>query len=338
MNRRGALRNDRSQTSSPSPMTSKSSEPRYAETRADPHLRHDLEQTGLEGRPVVLLRHDRIDVDDALPRPRLGPGRWRDRGSPPKRRQRSASPGRAESRGSPETTIIEALIREPPLRSAGDGWLRRPGPSGSGRCRRPTPGRRGRSMAPPADRLAASSVIPSMAARHPCWPLRSTGQVAAIQYEKKLGSELRTIDDSSASERIGLTTRRCGRCESVLEQHRRPPTHVGAQGHDQLLADRVHRRIGDLGEQLVEELSETPWLVGQGGQRGVVAHRAGRRCCPPPCRPGRAGAPRGCTRTPGTTGRRRSDRRQMASKGCWTWKVSVSDPILVRGLAEPAIP
>jgi hypothetical protein len=34
--------------------------------RADPHLRHHLEQTGLERRPVVLLGHNRVDIDHAL--------------------------------------------------------------------------------------------------------------------------------------------------------------------------------------------------------------------------------------------------------------------------------
>ena len=48
--------------------------------RADPHLRHDLEQPGLESGPIVLLGHDRIDVDDTLLPPRPEPGRWRDTG------------------------------------------------------------------------------------------------------------------------------------------------------------------------------------------------------------------------------------------------------------------
>ena len=43
---------------------------------------------------------------------------------------------------------------------------------------------------------------------------------------------------------------------------------------DELLADRVQRRVGDLGEQLGEVVEEQPRLVAQRGDRRVGAHRA----------------------------------------------------------------
>ena len=47
-------------------------------------------------------------------------------------------------------------------------------------------------------------------------------------------------------------------------------------GSDDLLADRVDRRVGDLGEQLLEVIVEQPRLVGEHREGGVVAHRADR--------------------------------------------------------------
>jgi hypothetical protein len=44
--------------------------------------------------------------------------------------------------------------------------------------------------------------------------------------------------------------------------------------HHDGLADRVDRRVRDLGEQLLEVVVERLVLVGQHGQRAVVAHRA----------------------------------------------------------------
>ena len=51
---------------------------------------------------------------------------------------------------------------------------------------------------------------------------------------------------------------------------------VGAQAHHALLADRVDRRVGDLGEALLEVAEERGAMVGEDRQREVVAHRAGR--------------------------------------------------------------
>ena len=51
---------------------------------------------------------------------------------------------------------------------------------------------------------------------------------------------------------------------------------VGREGGDELLADRVQRRVGHLREQLVEVVVKQPRLVGEHGHRGVGAHRADR--------------------------------------------------------------
>ena len=54
----------------------------------------------------------------------------------------------------------------------------------------------------------------------------------------------------------------------------RPDGPVG--GHDDLLADRVHRRVGDLREELLEVVVEELRAFREDGQRGVVAHGADR--------------------------------------------------------------
>ena len=48
------------------------------------------------------------------------------------------------------------------------------------------------------------------------------------------------------------------------------------QAHHDFLADRVDRRVGDLREQLLEVGEQRRRLVGEHGQREVVAHRADR--------------------------------------------------------------
>ena len=53
-------------------------------------------------------------------------------------------------------------------------------------------------------------------------------------------------------------------------------TERGAQRGDELLADRVQRRVGDLREQLGEVVEEQPRALGQRGDRRVRAHRAER--------------------------------------------------------------
>ncbi len=43
---------------------------------------------------------------------------------------------------------------------------------------------------------------------------------------------------------------------------------------DQLLADSVDGRVGDLGEKLLEVIVQQPGLIGEHGQGRIVAHRA----------------------------------------------------------------
>ena len=50
----------------------------------------------------------------------------------------------------------------------------------------------------------------------------------------------------------------------------------GFHGRDQLFADLIERRVGDLGEQLLEVVVERPRTIRQHGQRGVGAHGADR--------------------------------------------------------------
>ena len=50
----------------------------------------------------------------------------------------------------------------------------------------------------------------------------------------------------------------------------------GRQAHHDFLADRVDRRVGDLREELLEVGEQRRRLVGEHGQREVVAHRADR--------------------------------------------------------------
>ena len=51
---------------------------------------------------------------------------------------------------------------------------------------------------------------------------------------------------------------------------------AGEDGGHQLLADRVERRVGDLGEELLEVVEQRLGAVGEDGQRGVGPHRADR--------------------------------------------------------------
>ena len=51
---------------------------------------------------------------------------------------------------------------------------------------------------------------------------------------------------------------------------------VALQRHHDFLADRIDRGVGDLREQLLEIVVDHPRLIGQHGQRAVVAHRTDR--------------------------------------------------------------
>ena len=53
-----------------------------------------------------------------------------------------------------------------------------------------------------------------------------------------------------------------------------PRPEAGRQRHHQLLADRVDRRVGDLGKELFEVSEEVDGTLAEDGERSVVAHRA----------------------------------------------------------------
>ena len=65
-------------------------------------------------------------------------------------------------------------------------------------------------------------------------------------------------------------------CSGGLGEEIAPPAERHVHRHDQLLADRIDRRIGDLREELLEIGVEQPRLQREDGQRRVVAHRADR--------------------------------------------------------------
>ncbi len=68
-----------------------------------------------------------------------------------------------------------------------------------------------------------------------------------------------------------LAARRGGRLEQVGLR----PDGAAERG-DELLADRVQRRVGDLREELGEVVEQQPGLLAEGRDRGVGAHRAER--------------------------------------------------------------
>ncbi len=61
-----------------------------------------------------------------------------------------------------------------------------------------------------------------------------------------------------------------------LGQEGSAPTEIGPQRHDPVLANRVHRRIRDLGEHLLEVLAEPPGALVEGGELGIRPHGSDR--------------------------------------------------------------
>ena len=55
-------------------------------------------------------------------------------------------------------------------------------------------------------------------------------------------------------------------------EQRRPATEFHPEVHDDPLAFRIYRRIGDLRERLAEVVGDGPVEPGAAGRRGVVAH------------------------------------------------------------------
>ena len=66
---------------------------------------------------------------------------------------------------------------------------------------------------------------------------------------------------------------RCACC-SVVSRRLCFGSDVALERHNHFFADRIDRRIGDLGEELLEVVVRQPRLVAQARQARVVAHRA----------------------------------------------------------------
>ena len=97
---------------------------------------------------------------------------------------------------------------------------------------------------------------------------REPGHVAVAVHVPDLG-ELVVVDDWERQLQHAAGGR--ARCEQVGLRTHRP----GQRGDD-LLADGVERRVGDLGELLAEVVEQQPRPVRQRGDRGVGAHGADR--------------------------------------------------------------
>ena len=97
---------------------------------------------------------------------------------------------------------------------------------------------------------------------------RVAGQVTVGVDVHDLG-ELVVVDDREVEDELAGVRRR-GRQGVALGAH------AGAQGGDELLADRVERRVGHLGEELREVVEEQPRPRRQDGDGRVGAHRAER--------------------------------------------------------------
>ncbi len=94
------------------------------------------------------------------------------------------------------------------------------------------------------------------------------GQVAVLVDVDDLG-QLVVVDDRERQHE--LAARRRPRLEQVVLG-----ADGGAERRDQLLADGVERRVGDLREELLEVVEQQPRPVGQHRDRRVGAHRADR--------------------------------------------------------------
>ena len=88
------------------------------------------------------------------------------------------------------------------------------------------------------------------------------GQLHAADFPEFLVGEDRPVElDAAAGGGAGLQQVALG-------------TEAGLVGGDNFFADTVDRRVGHLGEQLLEIIVEQTRLVGENGKRGVVTHRA----------------------------------------------------------------
>ena len=103
----------------------------------------------------------------------------------------------------------------------------------------------------------------------PADPGRGEARQVAVPVDVLDLGELVVVDDREAEHH--LTAVRGRRGEQVLVRADRD-----AEAGDELLADRVQRRVGDLGEELAEVVEQQPRPGREDRDRGVGAHRADR--------------------------------------------------------------
>ena len=96
-----------------------------------------------------------------------------------------------------------------------------------------------------------------------------TRAVAVVVDVDDLG-QLVVVDDRERQDELAAASR------ARVEQVRPPARSSTPTDGDDLLADGVERRVGDLREQLLEVVEQQPRPVGQHGDRRVGAHRADR--------------------------------------------------------------
>ena len=164
------------------------------------------------------------------------------------------------------------------------------GPTGSGCCCRPAPRRS------PRGRCARARV------RKPGRAFAGAARcmsIVAVRKAPSSSSAIERIFSRSALVRTGCDDfQPLVRAGVAAEQVGARPDHRD-QRHHQLLADRIDRRVGDLGEVLLEIVVEQLGLLREHRDRRVGAHRADRIVagCSPSARGRTAGLP-GCSRRP----------------------------------------
>ena len=249
----------------------------------DAHLGHDLQKALAQGLDQVrggLLGRDAIQ-HAAADHVRHGlQGQVRvDRGGPVADEQRdvvalAGVPGLHDQPGpGPGPLPDQVMVHGPGEQQRRDGrqaGVRRLTPAAVGQhddVR--TAGDRGRHLG--AD-LVEPAAQRGAAARHVIPAVHHVGgearQVAVVVNVNDL-AQLVAVDDREGQHH--LAARRRARLEEVAFR-----AGGGLQRGDQLLADRVQRRVGDLREQLGEVVEEQPGAVREHGDRGVGAHRPDR--------------------------------------------------------------
>ena len=216
-------------------------------------------------------------------RPESRPRRARGRGGPPTRRSRSGRRGhgrprprrsRRRGRRSPQPGADQLVVDRRRRRAASAAARARHRPRGRSGSGCPAPSRTAASASAmmrssaarralsPGTSLALRRRQPRTASRS--WRPRSRRSVESLDRRHLVVGD----DDARQVEQARLagdsSTAGCRAAEEAVERH------------DLALAQRVDRRVGDLGEALPEVGVQRTRPVGEDGQRRVVAHRPGR--------------------------------------------------------------